>query len=100
MFRVYWANIVFFGALLYRSWVCALGSGLVKPDIPAHVSAAIKGRIVIAQALYGCGALLSFVNTQGSIALIILVQINYVLALRLLGARRRDCGASRELPGR
>jgi uncharacterized membrane protein len=85
----YWANIFLLGALLYWSWVCALGSGLVKPDMPAHVSAAIKRRIVIAQALYACGALLSFVNTRRNIAAIILVQINYVLAPRLPGARTR-----------
>ena len=86
---LYWANIFLLGALLYWSWVCALGSGLVKPDMPSHVSAAIKRRIVIAQALYACGALLSFVNTRWSIAAIILVQTNYVLALRLPGARGR-----------
>jgi len=86
---LYWANIFLLGALLYWSWVCALGSGVVKPDMPSHVSAGIKRRIVIAQALYACGALLSFVNTRWSIAAIILVQTNYALALHLPGARRR-----------
>jgi uncharacterized membrane protein len=86
---LYWANIFLLGALLYWSWVCALGSGLVKPDMPPHVSAGIKRRIIIAQALYACGILLSFVNTRWSIAAIILVQTNYALALHLPRARRR-----------
>jgi uncharacterized membrane protein len=34
---VYWLNIASLGWTLYWSWVCALGSGLVKADIPEHV---------------------------------------------------------------
>src|SRR5262249_21685591 len=77
---LYWGNILALGATLYWSWVCALGSDLVKADMPLHVSSAIKHRIIIAQALYATAALLSFVNTHWSIALIVLVQLNYVLA--------------------
>lgn len=87
---LYWANIVLLGSLLYWSWVCALGSGLVRADMPAPVSSAIKRRIVVAQALYACSALLSFVSTRWSIAAIVLVQLNYVLAPRLTGRSRRE----------
>ena len=31
---LYWLNIFLLGATLYWSWVCALGSGLVKEDMP------------------------------------------------------------------
>jgi len=78
----YWLNILLLGATLYWSWVCALGSGLVKEDMPAHVSDAIKRRILIAQSLYAFGALLCFFNTYWSIAFIVLVQLNYVIAPR------------------
>lgn len=86
---VYWLNILALGAMLYWSWVCALGRGLVKPDMPPHVSSAIKRRIIIAQALYAAGAALSFVDTHWSIAAIALVQLNYVLAPRLTAPWRR-----------
>jgi uncharacterized membrane protein len=80
---VYWLNILLLGATLYWSWVCALGTGLVKEDIPHQVSNAIKRRIVIAQSLYAFGALLCVFNPYWSIAFIVLVQLNYVIAPRL-----------------
>ncbi len=80
---IYWLNILLLGSTLYFSWVCALGSGLVKEDMPPHFSTAIKRRIVIAQALYAFGALLCVFNTYWSIAFIVLVQLNYVIAPRI-----------------
>ena len=62
--------------------MCALGTGLVKEDIPPQVSDAIKQRILIAQSLYGFGALLCVFNPYWSIAFIVLVQLNYVIAPR------------------
>ena len=79
---VYWLNIFLLGSTLYWSWVCALGSGLVKADVPAHVSDAIKRRIVVAQSLYAFGALLCVFNPYWSIGFIVLVQLNYVIAPR------------------
>ncbi|HVP50180.1 MAG TPA: TMEM175 family protein [Candidatus Bathyarchaeia archaeon] len=79
----YWLNILCLGATLYWSWVCAVGSKLVKADIPAEASDAIKRRIVIAQLLYAVGAALCFINTYWSIGFIVLVQLNYVIAPRL-----------------
>jgi uncharacterized membrane protein len=79
---VYWLNILFLGAALYFSWVCAVGTGLVKSDMPAQVSSAIRKRILIAQALYAFGALLCVVNTYWSMAFIIAVQLNYAIAPR------------------
>jgi uncharacterized membrane protein len=79
---VYWLNIALLGWTLYWSWVCALGSGLVKADIPPQVSSAIKQRIVVAQSLYALGALLCAFHPYWSIGVIILVQMNYVIAPR------------------
>jgi uncharacterized membrane protein len=80
---VYWLNILLLGSTLYFSWVCAMGSGLVKEDTPPHFSAAIKRRIVIAQALYAFGALLCVFGSYWGIAFIVLVQLNYAIGLRL-----------------
>jgi uncharacterized membrane protein len=86
---VYWVNLLLLGGTLYFTWVCALGLGLVRDDIPPAVAAAIKRRIVIAQALYACGALLCLVNTYVSIGFIVLVQLNYAIAPRLPGRRQQ-----------
>ena len=80
---VYWANIFLLGATLYWSWVCAVGSGLVKPDIPKNASEAIKRRIVVAQSLYLFGMVLCFFSNYLSIGFIVLVQLHYVIAPRM-----------------
>jgi uncharacterized membrane protein len=80
---VYWLNILLLGAALYFSWVCAVRSGLVKEDLPKAVSTAIQRRILIAQSLYGFGALLCLIDTFWSIAFIVVVQLNYAIAPRL-----------------
>ena len=84
---VYWFNIFLLGGVLYASWGCALASRLVKEDMPARISTAIRRRILIAQSLYGVGALLCLVSTYVSIAWIVVVQLNYAVAPRL---RRRS----------
>ena len=89
----YWANILALGATLYFSWVCATASGLVRDDITPHIASAIKRRIVIAQALYAFGALLCLVNTYWSITFIVLVQLDYAIAPRLPGRRRRSASS-------
>jgi uncharacterized membrane protein len=80
---VYWVNILLIGAVLYISWICAVGSGLVREDLPPQTSSAIKRRILIAQALYAFGALLCVISTYWSIAFILLVELNYALAPRI-----------------
>ncbi len=77
---VYWVNILLLGSILYFSWVCATGTGLVKHDLPPEVPAAIKRRIVVAQSLYALGALLCVFNPYWSVAFIVLVQLNYAIA--------------------
>ncbi len=47
------------------------------------MSRAIRGRIVVAQALYALGALAGLITTPLGIALIIAIQLNYAIAPRL-----------------
>lgn len=84
----YWVNILLLGGLLYWSWGHATWRELVDPSVPAEVPAAICRRILIAQALYACGALLCLINTYWSIAAIVLVQLNYAIAPRLWRQRK------------
>jgi uncharacterized membrane protein len=76
----YWVNIVILGLMLYLSWNYASRTNLIKDDLPREVIAAICSRILIAQSLYACGAALSFFDTRWSLAVIVLIQLNYVLA--------------------
>jgi hypothetical protein len=73
-------NILLSGSMLYFSWLYALGTGLVKHDLPPEVSLAVKRRIVVAQSLYAFGALLCVFSTYWSIAFIVLVQLSVVIA--------------------
>jgi uncharacterized membrane protein len=79
---IYWLNILAPGAMLYWSWKYAMSKKLIKDDTPYEVSASICRRVVIAQSLYATGAALCVINTWVSIAAIVLVQLNYVLAPR------------------
>lgn len=77
---VYWLNIVALGLILYLSWGYATRNNLVKDDLPGQVIAAICRRILIAQALYACGAALCFFDTRLSLGVIVLLQLNYVVS--------------------
>ena len=82
-FLLYWSNIALAGASLYACWTKAERSGLLVEEATAAVSSAIKRRIVVAQALYACGALLGLVNVPAGVILIIATQLNYAIAPRL-----------------
>ncbi len=79
---VYWFNILLLGAALFWSWSYATRNHLLSEDLPAEIHPAVVRRIVIAQALYACGAALCFLSTYYSIAAIVLVQLNYAIAPR------------------
>lgn len=85
---IYWLNIFFSGAMLYWSWAYATRAKLIKADTPVEIRSSICRRILIAQSLYAAGAALCFLHTGVSIAVIVLVQLNYAVAPRL--RRRRD----------
>lgn len=80
---IYWFNILVSGAMLYWSWMYATRHQLVRPDTPDEVSHSICRRILIAQSWYAAGAALCVINTYVSIALIVLVQLNYAIAPHL-----------------
>jgi uncharacterized membrane protein len=80
---LYWLNILVLGAMLFWSWAYATRKGLVRMDTPDEVRGSICRRILIAQSLYAVGAALCFISTWLSIAAIVLVQLNYVIAPRM-----------------
>ena len=80
---IYWFNIFLLGAVLFVSWQYAKRAGLIKDDTNAEMRSAVERRIVIAQILYAVGALLCIFNTYLSIAVIILIQLNYAIAPRI-----------------
>jgi uncharacterized membrane protein len=80
---IYWLNIFLVGLALYATWTYATHAGLLKEGTSPAVSRAIKRRIIVGQALYAFGALLSVVSTYWSIAFIVLVQLNFAVAPRI-----------------
>jgi uncharacterized membrane protein len=80
---LYWLNILLLGLLLLIHWNYAYKHKFLSLEEgeQAAINNAIKGRIITAQTFYAIGALLCFVNTYLSIAVIILIQLNYALAL-------------------
>jgi len=80
---VYWLNIFALGLLILLHWNYAERHHYLSIEgaEKENVSAAIRRRVIIAQTLYAAGALLCFVNTYLSIVAIVLIQLNYALAL-------------------
>ena len=80
----YWLNIVLLGATLLAALEYGLRANLFSEDGRREMAFLMRGRILIAQSLYAAATLLCvIVPTWVSIALIILIQVNYVLAPRL-----------------
>jgi len=78
----YWLNILLPGAMLYWSWTHATRHGLIKEETAPEIRGAICRRILIAQSLYAFGAALCIASNYLSIAVIVLVQLNYAIAPR------------------
>ncbi len=82
---VYWFNILLGGVTLYVTLWYATRHGLVsfhEDEAQGHaIKKVLFRRIIVAQLLYGAGALLCFVDTYLSIGLILLVQLNYALGV-------------------
>ena len=80
----YWLNIVVLGATLFAGLLYGLRANLFQEEGKHEMSYLMRGRILIAQALYAVATLLFLVfPTWVSIALIFLIQLNYVLAPRI-----------------
>ncbi len=79
----YWANIFLLGFALLCSWAYAIRAGIIKAETPDGMRKAVVRRIIGAQVLYVFGALLCVVNTYLSIAVIVLVQLNFAVAPKI-----------------
>jgi len=79
---VYWLNIALLGAILYAGLRYARRASLLKDHVTAATVAVMQRRILVYQALYAVGALLSFASTYASIGLIIAVQLNAAIMPR------------------
>jgi len=80
---LYWLNIFLLGLVIYIQWAYAYKHdylSISESEKPV-VNKVIRKRIIIAQTLYAIGALLCFVNIYLSIIMIILIQLNYALAI-------------------
>jgi uncharacterized membrane protein len=82
---VYWLNILLLGLGLLIHWCYAYKHNLV--NIPEAdkiiINKVVLRRIIMAQSMYAVGAALCFVSTYLSIAVIILIQLNYAFAIFL-----------------
>jgi uncharacterized membrane protein len=79
---VYWLNIALLGAILYVGQRYARRARLLKDHVTAATIAATERRIVVYQALYAVGVLLSLASTYASIGFIIAVQLNAAITPR------------------
>jgi uncharacterized membrane protein len=85
----YWLNIVLLGGILWAALEYAFRAHLFQESEERDVVHLMRGRILIAQSLYAAATLLSlFFSTWVSIVLIVLVQLNYVIAPRIPILRR------------
>lgn len=80
----YWLNILLLGLALFAGLQYGLRAGLFKVSELPEVAPLMRGRILIAQSLYAIATATCIVfPTWVSIALIFLVQLNYVVAPRI-----------------
>jgi uncharacterized membrane protein len=81
---VYWFNIFALGSVLLASLAYGKHANLFATDDESLAAvAAMRRRIYIAQALYGVATALCIVSPYLSVALIVLVQLNYAIAPRV-----------------
>lgn len=77
----YWLNIALLGGMLLVALEYGLRSDLFEDGMKGSQARLIRGRVLIAQLLYAIAVALSIVlPTYVSIALIVLIQVNYVTA--------------------
>ena len=80
----YWLNIVVLGAMLLAAFEYAFRANFFPESDQQQIARLIRGRVLIAQALYAFATALSlFFPTWVSITLIALIQLNYVIAPRI-----------------
>jgi uncharacterized membrane protein len=78
---IYWLNIFLLGVTILIHWMYAYRNGLVDDSIDKEaIHKAICGRVIFAQAAYAIGALVCFFSTYLSVAIIVMIQLNYAFA--------------------
>jgi len=82
---VYWLNIVVLGFVLLAGAEYALRAQLFAREGEERRAGirVIRSRVLVAQALYAIATALCVFNTYVSIALIVLIQLNYAVAPRI-----------------
>ena len=82
---VYWLNILILGFVLLAGAEYALRAHLFRAegDDRRTVISVIRRRVLVAQALYALATALCVFNTYVSIALIVLIQLNYAIAPKI-----------------
>lgn len=80
----YWLNIFLLGAFNTAAVEYAAHVGLFSASGRQILLPAIRRRAIMAQSLYASAALLSFIDTRISIGMLVLIQLNYAIAPRLL----------------
>lgn len=77
---IYWLNLFIIGVLLFRTLRYGLHHHLFKDHLAAkaEIIKVMKKRGIFAQSLYAIGAILAFINTYLSIAMLIAVQLFFV----------------------
>jgi uncharacterized membrane protein len=80
----YWLNILLLGMARFAGLEYGLRVNLFQEEGKGEMASLMRGRILIAQSLYAAATALCLIfPTWVSIALIILIQLNYVLAPRI-----------------
>ena len=80
---VYWLNLFALGAVLFIGFQYADRAGLMSDETTEEMRAAMKQRIVVYQCLYALAALTCLINTYLAIGLLIVLQLNSVIAPRI-----------------
>jgi uncharacterized membrane protein len=80
----YWLNIVLLGFMLLAGLEYGLRAHLFEETRQRDIARLVRGRVLIAQALYAFATALSILFPNWvSIVLIVLIQLNYVIAPRI-----------------
>lgn len=99
---IYWINLFIIGIMLFWSMQYGLQHHLFQHHVAAKsdIIKAMKKRGIVAQFLYATGAILSFINTFLSIAMLIAVQLFFVFGLSKSKSGKREPGTEKTVnPG-
>ena len=80
---IYWVNLVMLGSLLFVSIRYGKHAGLLTPEATKEVIGASERRIIVYQLLYAAAILLCVFNTYIAIGVLVLLQLNSVIAPRI-----------------